>query len=466
MALLGHWPWQRIVPIPPELILLPPSAPFSVYNFACWARQTFVPLSVVCALRPVRPPTWTSARSARAPASRGRRAGRTRSAAARSPPPSTGCGTARKPTAAGAGSSRRGSGRSSCSPRSATASRTNAAPRGRGWERLHDRRRRPPPARGLPVTDLGHRPRPARAPGGGRPARRPAAAQGGEWLLGEEIRVKGDWSIRRPDLEPAGWAFEFENDLYPDIDDTAVIALGLASSGWARTPSGAVSTGSSACSPRTAAGARSTSTTRATGSTSCPFCDFGYVIDPPSEDVTAHALEVLAQDPRLRRRGRARRRVPAQGAAGGRLLVGPLGREPRLRHRRRPAGARGLRVRARPSGDPPRRRLARLRPATRAAASARTSAPTTSPPGAAAESPPLHKRPGRLLGYVAAGEAESEPARRAADYLCAAQEPNGDWSEEHYTGTGFPTDFMIRYHLYRLYFPLMALGRLRERLIA
>src|SRR5256885_7208587 len=55
LALLGQWPWQRIVPIPPELILLPPSAPFSVYNFACWARQTFVPLSVVCALRPVRP---------------------------------------------------------------------------------------------------------------------------------------------------------------------------------------------------------------------------------------------------------------------------------------------------------------------------------------------------------------------------------------------------------------------------
>jgi len=55
MALLGQWPWQRIVPIPPEMILLPPSAPFSVYNFACWARQTVVPLSVVWALRPVRP---------------------------------------------------------------------------------------------------------------------------------------------------------------------------------------------------------------------------------------------------------------------------------------------------------------------------------------------------------------------------------------------------------------------------
>ena len=71
-----------------------------------------------------------------------------------------------------------------------------------------------------------------------------------------------------------------------------------------------------------------------------------------------------------------------------------------------------------------------------------------------------------LLGYVAAGEADSDSARRAADWLCSEQLPNGDWQEDHYTGTGFPLDFMIRYHLYRLHFPLMALGRLRERLAA
>src|ERR1700758_5033609 len=55
LALLGQWPWQRMVPIPPELVLLPPGGPFSIYNFACWARQTFVALSLVQALRPARP---------------------------------------------------------------------------------------------------------------------------------------------------------------------------------------------------------------------------------------------------------------------------------------------------------------------------------------------------------------------------------------------------------------------------
>jgi len=69
-----------------------------------------------------------------------------------------------------------------------------------------------------------------------------------------------------------------------------------------------------------------------------------------------------------------------------------------------------------------------------------------------------------VLAYVAAGEAQRAAARRAADFLCASQQTDGDWSEEQYTGTGFPTDFMIRYHLYRLHFPLMALGRVRERL--
>ena len=69
-----------------------------------------------------------------------------------------------------------------------------------------------------------------------------------------------------------------------------------------------------------------------------------------------------------------------------------------------------------------------------------------------------------LLAYVAADEGRSAAAQRAAEWLCDAQRDDGDWDEEQFTGTGFPLDFMIRYHLYRLHFPLLALGRLRERL--
>jgi len=73
-------------------------------------------------------------------------------------------------------------------------------------------------------------------------------------------------------------------------------------------------------------------------------------------------------------------------------------------------------------------------------------------------------RHGATNGYVAGGTEKGLSTRRAAEYVCQTQRPDGDWDEQHYTGTGFPLDFMIRYHLYRLTFPLLALGRLRERL--
>src|ERR671933_2029856 len=62
---------------------------------------------------------------------------------------------------------------------------------------------------------------------GGIAADHPALLRAGDWLLAEEIRVRGDWSVRRPTLEPGGWAFEFANDTYPDIDDTAEVVLAL-----------------------------------------------------------------------------------------------------------------------------------------------------------------------------------------------------------------------------------------------
>jgi squalene-hopene/tetraprenyl-beta-curcumene cyclase len=69
-----------------------------------------------------------------------------------------------------------------------------------------------------------------------------------------------------------------------------------------------------------------------------------------------------------------------------------------------------------------------------------------------------------LMAYISGGAERALSTRRAAEYLSRIQRPDGDWDEQHFTGTGFPLDFMIRYHLYRLTFPLLALGRLRERL--
>ncbi len=160
---------------------------------------------------------------------------------------------------------------------------------------------------------------------GGLPREHPALARAAQWLLGEEVRVPGDWAVARPQLAPAGWAFEFENDNYPDVDDTAEVALALlrtlelepeqtrrANRHRRRIGDLPPATGAQAARER-AQDAIDRATEWVEGMQSAgggwgafdgdntralvrelPFLDFGEVIDDPSADVTAHALEMLA----------------------------------------------------------------------------------------------------------------------------------------------------------------------------
>jgi squalene-hopene/tetraprenyl-beta-curcumene cyclase len=463
LALLGQWPWQDIPTVPVELVLLPPSSPFSIYNFACWARQTVVPLSVMMALRPVRPAGVDLQEI-------GARAGLTRPA--RRPGP-----LRRRALAAAERWVRE--------RQEADGSWGGIQPPwvwsilmlacvGHSFEDAHLRRavegwsgflvdegdRLRPEACQSPVWDTALAVLGLRACG--VPADHPQLVKAGEWLLGEEVTVKGDWAVRRPSLDPGGWAFEFENDLYPDVDDAAVVCLALRELGLGDE---AVRRGLDWIAGMQSSGggwgafdADNTSTWLY----KLPFCDFGAVIDPPSEDVTAHALEALAPVAGYEQtvaRGldylleEQREDGSWWGRWGVNHVYGTGAALPAL-------GACGY------SGE---------HPAMRRAVNWLDSVQQES--GGFGENIRSYHEPawrGRgvttasqtawaVLAYVAAGEGRSESARRAADWLCASQLPNGDWHEEHFTGTGFPTDFMIRYHLYRLHFPLMALGRLRER---
>src|SRR5581483_5972777 len=186
-----------------------------------------------------------------------------------------------------------------------------------------------------------------------------------------------------------------------------------------------------------------------------PFCDFGKVTDEPSSDVTAHALEALAPEGYSASVERGLKWLLAEqeddgswfGRWGVNHLYGTGAALPALE-------ACGV-----PSDHPAMRRAVEwldsvqqedggfgedirsyADPAFRGRASFATPSQTA----------------WALLGYVAAGNAEDQSARRAADYLCVVQRPDGDWDEEHFTGTGFPLDFMIRYHLYRMKFPLQS----------
>ncbi len=467
LAVLGHWPWQRMVPIPPELVLLPPSGPFSIYNFSCWARQTFVALSVAQSLRPVRHadidlsaigaiPGRT--RPPARPNALRRKALRTAERWIRAHQEADGSwGGIQPPWVWGIiALAALGHGFEDDTLRRAV----------EGWEgfMVRDGDRLRPEACQSPVWDTGLAVLGLRACG--VPADHPQLRAAGAYLLGQEVTVKGDWSIRVPDLAPGGWAFEYENDLYPDTDDAAVISLALR-----RLDIGddAVRRGLDwlvGMQSRGGGWGAFDVDNQAMWLYKVPFCDFGKVTDEPSADVTAHALETLGQEDGYdvaveRGLGWLLAEQEEDGSWFGRWgvnhLYGTGAALPALE-------ACGV------SSDHPamRRAVAWLDSAQQehggfgedirsygdAAWRGRASFSTPSQTAWA------------LLGYVAAGNAEDGNALKAADYLCAVQRPDGDWDEDHFTGTGFPLDFMIRYHLYRISFPLLALGRMRERLSA
>jgi squalene-hopene/tetraprenyl-beta-curcumene cyclase len=464
LALLGQWPWQRISPIPVELVLMPPGAPLSIYNFACWARGTFVPLSVCRALRPVR-------RAALDLREIGARPGRSKPV----PPPSRMRRIAIVEAERWVREHQEADGSWGGIQPPWVWSILMLVALGHGFEDETLRRavegwegftidegdRLRPEACQSPVWDTGLAVLALRDSGLG--PEHPALVRAADWLVGEEVRVKGDWAVRRPELAPGGWAFEFQNDLYPDIDDTAVVALALRRCHRGRE---AVDRGldwTAGMQSRSGGWGAFDVDNEAFWLYKLPFCDFGKVTDEPSADVTAHALEALA--PESGYDAEVRRGLDwllaeqeADGSWFGRWGVnhvyGTGAALPALE-------ACGIE----PGHPAIRRAVSWLHSVQNedggfgedirsyAEATCRGRGPSTPSQTAWA-----------LLAYVAAGEEGSDAARRAAEWLCTAQQGNGDWEEVHYTGTGFPLDFMIRYHLYRLHFPLLALGRLRERL--
>jgi squalene-hopene/tetraprenyl-beta-curcumene cyclase len=465
MALLGQWPWQKMAPLPPELVLLPPGSPFSIYDFSCWARQTFVALSVAQSLRPVRPTDLDLTAIGAIP-------GRTRTPGRPGRVHSRAIRVAERwirerQEADGSWGGIQPPWVWSIIALAALGNGLDDPTLGRaveGWRgfMVDDGERLRPEACQSPVWDTALAALALRACG--ISADHEALRKAGDYLLREEVTVKGDWAIRMPDLASGGWAFEFENDLYPDVDDTAVVALTLHELGRGED---AIARGLDwlvGMQSHDGGWGAFDVDNDARWLYKIPFCDFGKVTDEPSADVTAHSLETLGTlgSHREAAEGGLEWLLSEQEQDGswfGRWGVNHLYGTG--------AALPGLEACGIPPDHPSMRRAvdwldsvqqesggfgedirSYADPAWRGRATFTTASQTA----------------WALLAYVAAGNAEDSACGRAADYLCAAQRSDGDWHEEHFTGTGFPLDFMIRYHLYRITFPLLALGRLRERL--
>ena len=481
LALFGQYPWDGIPSMPPELVQLPPRVPLNLYDFACWARGTIAPLLIVISRRPVRPLGFDVSELVA---------------------PET---AHRLRTVPGSGAfwwldhalklydhshwqpgrrrSRRRLVEWICARQEADGSWGGIQPPWvyslialnlEGMSLEH-----PVMARGLeglrrftlddgthgwrlqacmsPVWDTAWSLIALRRAGLGRD--HPAIRTAVDWLLGEQITSGGDWQVKVPMDSCGGWAFEFDNDTYPDIDDTAVVVLALLEAGDPDRVAPAVKQAVRWCRAMRSTGgtwgAFDKDNTRALVY-SLPFADFGAMLDPPSEDVTAHVVEMLAAtgstatDPHVAP-GIAylRREQRPWGSWFGRWGVNHIYGTWCVVSALRALHSCGTAVERATTW------LARAQNPDGGWGESCLSYDDESFAGVGEST--ASQTAWAVHTLQLAGLAANPAAAHGLAWLRERQR-GGTWDETEHTGTGFPGDFYINYHLYRHVFPMLALA--------
>ncbi|WP_367159319.1 squalene--hopene cyclase [Kozakia baliensis] len=287
-----------------------------------------------------------------------------------------------------------------------------------------------------------------------------------EWLRERQILdVKGDWAINCPDVRPGGWAFQYENDYYPDVDDTAVVGMllhredadgnkeaierarewiiGMQSrdGGW-----GAFDIDNDL-----------------DALNHIPFADHGALLDPPTADVSARCVSFLSElghpeDRAVIARGMEylRKEQEPEGCWFGRWGTNYIYGTWSVLCAFNAAGV--------AHDDPAVERAVRwLESVQREDGGWGEDCATFegAAPGQYDQSLPTQTA-WAVLGLMAVGRRDSEAVKRGISYLVAAQDKKGEWHEQPYNAVGFPKVFYLRYHGYKQFFPLMALSRFRN----
>jgi squalene-hopene/tetraprenyl-beta-curcumene cyclase len=300
----------------------------------------------------------------------------------------------------------------------------------------------------------------------------PALVRAARWLLHEQVRVPGDWCIKTPGVAPGAWAFEFDNDYYPDIDDTALAARALLRvrlpESEERVKREAIDRGLRwilAMQNDNGGWAAFDRENNLKLLAHIPFADFITPLDPDSPDIVAHVLELFGEigyegDPLDRALRYLQAQQHSDGAWYGRWGVNYLYGTGLV------LAANCLLTQRLPESCT-RRAAAWLTSHQNADGSWGETCQTYDDPACRGIGPGTASQTGwALLGLMAAGEADSEAVRKGIRYLLRTQNADGTWTEAACTGTGFPRTFYLRYDLYRLYFPLLALSRFAEALAA
>ncbi|MGD0108382.1 MAG: squalene--hopene cyclase [Rhodopila sp.] len=287
-----------------------------------------------------------------------------------------------------------------------------------------------------------------------------------DWLRPLQITgVVGDWGVRRPGLRPGGWAFQFNNPHYPDVDDTAVVGLLLHRNGDPAHAQAVDRAREWVIGMQSSDGGWGAFEPENTHHylNHIPFADHGALLDPPTSDVSARCVSFLAQigmpagDPVMARAlAYLRREQEADGSWYGRWGTNYIYGTWSVLCALNAAGV---------AHDDP----AMLRAVDWLVSVQRDDGGWGedeesyggAPHGGYKESTPSQTA-WAVLGLMAAGATDHAATARGIAWLARAQNPDGGWTEQPYTAVGFPRVFYLRYHGYKLYFPLLALARYRN----
>ncbi len=302
----------------------------------------------------------------------------------------------------------------------------------------------------------------------GVPADDPALVKAADWVLSKQVLGGGDWQVKNKDAAPGGWVFEFRNDFYPDVDDTAFVLMALQRVKFpdpARMEA-AVRRGIQwllSMQNRDGGWAAFDRDNNKGFLCDIPFADHNAMLDPSTADVTARVLECLgrfgwsANHPSIQRAVKFLLKDQCEdgswfGRWGVNYVYGTSG------------VLRSLETVSLTAKEYCQRAVSWLRSVQKPDGSFGESLRSYTEPQTKGEGPSTASQTAwGLIGLLAGAEAGDPAIHNAVSYLVEQQNADGSWSENEFTGTGFPCVFYLKYHLYRNSFPLYALARFRNQ---
>ncbi|MBV9887921.1 MAG: squalene--hopene cyclase [Acidobacteria bacterium] len=302
----------------------------------------------------------------------------------------------------------------------------------------------------------------------GVPADHPALVKAADWILSQQVLGPGDWQIKNKDAAPGGWVFEFRNDFYPDVDDTAFVLMALQRVKFPDTKrmEAAIRRGIQwllSMQNRDGGWAAFDRDNNKSFLNHIPFADHNAMLDPSTADVTARVLECLgrfgwtANHPAIKRALEFLLKDQCDdgswfGRWGVNYVYGTSG------------VLRSLETVSLTAKEYCQRAVNWLRSVQKPDGSFGESLRSYHEPQTKGEGNSTASQTAwGLIGLLAASETSDPAIQNAVSYLVDQQNADGSWSEDEFTGTGFPCVFYLKYHLYRNSFPLYALARFRNQ---